>query len=201
MLNDSSGLTLLVSLIGSSFLGEVGGRTAEFRVASSVSLFRASKSRLPRGVNIARQRDAPAKWSQPFEALGLAAVRDVGRSVTPDPISYPPVAFSLRQAPLELPVGGSEKSLGKLVAGPDIKKKLRLTEVKGTVTFGTKRRGLRMIVKHLTAQQRLGFGDKKKKEAKAGFYWQAEVDDAWIGPFETLEDASTDGKQCCFGVV
>jgi hypothetical protein len=60
---------------------------------------------------------------------------------------------------------------------------------------------LRMIVKYLTAQQRLGFGDKKKKEAKTGFYWQAEVDDAWIGPFETLEEASTDGKQSCFGVV
>ena len=68
MLNDSSGLTLLVSLIGSSFLGEVGGRTAEFRVASSVSLFRAGKSRLPRGVNIARLRDAPAKWSQPVRS-------------------------------------------------------------------------------------------------------------------------------------
>ena len=94
-----------------------------------------------------------------------------------------------------------EKSLGKLVAGPDIKKKLRLTEVKGTVTFGSKRRGLRMIVKYLTAQQRLAFGDKKKKEAKTGFYWQAEVDDAWISPFESLEEASIDGKQCCFGVV
>jgi len=58
-----------------------------------------------------------------------------------------------------------------------------------------------VIVKYLTAQQRLAFGDKKKKEAKTGFYWQAEVDDAWIGPFESLEDASTDGKQCCFGVV
>ena len=32
-----------------------------------------------------------------------------------------------------------------------------------------------MIVKYLTAQQRLGFGDKKKKEAKTGFYWQVEV--------------------------
>ena len=108
--------------------------------------------------------------------------------------------MTLQAAP-NVPVGGREKSLGKLVAGPDIKKKLRLTEVKGTVTFGTKRRGLRMIVKYLTAQQRLAFGDKKKKEAKTGFYWQAEVDDAWIGPFESLEEASTDGKQCCFGVV
>jgi hypothetical protein len=121
--------------------------------------------------------------------------------VTSDPISYPPVAFSLRQAPLALPVGGREKSLGKPVDGPDIKKKLRLREVKGTVTFGTKRRGLSMIVKYLTAQQRLAFGDKKKKEAKTGFYWQAEVDDAWIGPFESLEEASTNGKQCCFGMV
>jgi hypothetical protein len=77
----------------------------------------------------------------------VAAVRDgtPGRTATSDPIFYPPVAFSLRQAPLALPVGGREgKSLGKLVAAPDIKKKLRLTEVKGTVTFGTKRRGLRM---------------------------------------------------------
>ena len=122
-------------------------------------------------------------------------------AVASDPIFYPPVAFSLRQAPLALPVGDREKSLGKLVAGPDIKKKLRLTEVKGSVTFGTKRRGLRMIVRYLTAQQRLTFGDKKKKEAKTGFYWQAEVEDAWIGPFESLEEASTDGKQCCFGVV
>jgi len=57
-----------------------------------------------------------------------------------------------------------------------------------------------MIVKWLTAQQRLAFGDKE--EAKTGFYWQAEVeDDRWIGPFETLEEASTDGKQCCFGVI
>ena len=133
----------------------------------------------------------------------MAAVRDgtPGRTVTSDPISYPPVAFSLRQAPLALPVGGREKSLRKLVVAPDIKKKLRLTEVKGTLTFGTKRRGLRMIVKYLTAQQKLAFGDKKKKEAKTGFYWQAEADDAWIGPFESLEEASIDGKQCCFGVV
>ena len=55
-----------------------------------------------------------------------------------------------------------------------------------------------MIVKYLTAQQRLAFGDKKKKEAKTGFYRQAEVDDAWIGPFESLEEASTDGKQMLF---
>jgi hypothetical protein len=54
-----------------------------------------------------------------------------------------------------------------------------------------------MIVKYLTEQQRLGFGDKE--EAKTGFYWQAEVDDSWIGPFETLEKASADGRQCCFG--
>ena len=71
--------------------------------------------------------------------------------------------------------------------------------MEGTVTFGTKRRGLRMIVKYFTAQQWLASGDKK--EAKTGFYWQAEVDDPWIGPFETLEDASTDGKRCCFGVI
>ena len=71
--------------------------------------------------------------------------------------------------------------------------------MEGTVTFGTKRRGLRMIVKYFTAQQRLVFG--AKEEAKTGFYWQAEVDDPWIGPFETLEEASTDGKQCCFGVI
>jgi hypothetical protein len=94
-----------------------------------------------------------------------------------------------------------EKSIGKLVTGPNVKKKLRLTEVKGTVTFGTKRRALRMIVKYLTAQQRLAFGDEKKKEEKTGFYWQAEVEDPWIGPFETLEEASIDGKQCCFGMV
>ena len=56
-----------------------------------------------------------------------------------------------------------------------------------------------MIVKYLTAQQRLGFDDKE--ESETGFYWQAEVDDSWIGPFDTLEEASIDGKQCCFGVV
>jgi hypothetical protein len=56
-----------------------------------------------------------------------------------------------------------------------------------------------MIVKYFTAQQRLAFSNKK--EAKAGFYWQAEVDDPWIGPFKTLEEASTDGKQSCFGVA
>jgi hypothetical protein len=56
-----------------------------------------------------------------------------------------------------------------------------------------------MIVKYLTAQQRLAFGDKE--QAKTGFYWQAEVDDPWVGPFETFEEASTDGKQCCFGVI
>ena len=56
-----------------------------------------------------------------------------------------------------------------------------------------------MIVKWLTAQQRLADGDKE--EAKTGFYWQADVDDSWIGPFETLEEASTDGKQCCFGMI
>jgi hypothetical protein len=56
-----------------------------------------------------------------------------------------------------------------------------------------------MTVKYLTANERLGFGDKD--EAKAGFYWQAEFEDPWIGPFETLEEASTDGKQCCFGVI
>jgi hypothetical protein len=56
-----------------------------------------------------------------------------------------------------------------------------------------------MIVKYLIAQQRLAFGDNE--QAKTGFYWQAEVDDPWIGPFETLEEASTDGKQCCFGVI
>ena len=37
-----------------------------------------------------------------------------------------------------------------------------------------------MIVKYFTAQQRLASGDKK--EAKTGFYWQAQVeDDPWIG--------------------
>jgi len=41
-----------------------------------------------------------------------------------------------------------------------------------------------MIVKHLTVQQSLDFGDKE--EAKIGFYWQAEVDDSWIGPFENF---------------
>jgi hypothetical protein len=57
-----------------------------------------------------------------------------------------------------------------------------------------------MIVRYFTALQRRALGDKK--EAKTGFYWQAEVeDDPWIGPFETLEEASTDGKQWCFGVI
>jgi hypothetical protein len=57
-----------------------------------------------------------------------------------------------------------------------------------------------MIVRYFTALQRRALGDKK--EAKTGFYWQAEVeDDPWIGPFETLEEASTDGKQCCFGAI
>ena len=56
-----------------------------------------------------------------------------------------------------------------------------------------------MIVKYFTALQRLALDGKK--EAKTGFYWQAEVEDPWIGPFETLEEASTDGKQCCFGVI
>ena len=56
-----------------------------------------------------------------------------------------------------------------------------------------------MIVRYLTAQQRLAFGDKE--ETMTGFYWQAEVDDPWVGPFETLEEASTDGKQSCFGVA
>jgi hypothetical protein len=47
-----------------------------------------------------------------------------------------------------------------------------------------------MIVKYFTALQRRALGDKKKD--KTGFYWQAEVeDDPWIGPFETLEEAST----------
>ena len=55
-----------------------------------------------------------------------------------------------------------------------------------------------MIVKYLTAQQRLAFGDKE--QATTGFYWQAEVDDPWIGPFKTLEEASIDGKQCRFGM-
>jgi hypothetical protein len=55
-----------------------------------------------------------------------------------------------------------------------------------------------MIVQYLTAEQRLTFEDK---EVAAGFYWQAEVEDPWIGPFESLEEASTDGKQCCFGVI
>jgi hypothetical protein len=48
------------------------------------------------------------------------------------------------------------------------------------------------------------FDDKEARypsKAKAGFYWQAEVEDPWIGPFESLEEASTDGKQCCFGVI
>ena len=31
----------------------------------------AVEGRLPRGVNIARLRDAPAEWSRQFEALGL----------------------------------------------------------------------------------------------------------------------------------
>jgi hypothetical protein len=56
-----------------------------------------------------------------------------------------------------------------------------------------------MIVQYLTAEQRLTFDDKEV--AKAGFYWQAEVEDPWIGPFESLEEASTDGKQCCFGLI
>jgi hypothetical protein len=56
-----------------------------------------------------------------------------------------------------------------------------------------------MIVKYFTARQRLAFSDKK--EARTGFYWQAEADDPWIGSFKTLEEASIDGKQCCFGVI
>jgi hypothetical protein len=56
-----------------------------------------------------------------------------------------------------------------------------------------------MIVKYFTARQKLAFSNKK--EAKTGFYWQAEADDPWIGPFKTLEEASIDGKQCCFGVI
>jgi hypothetical protein len=28
-----------------------------------------------------------------------------------------------------------------------------------------------------------------------------EIQDPWIGPFETLEEASIDDKQCCFGVI
>ena len=71
-------------------------------------------------------------------------------------------------------------------------------ECRHNPTNETKRRGLRMVVKYLTAKQRLAFGDQE--QAKAGFYWQAEVDDPWIGPFETLEEASTDGKQSCFGL-
>ena len=55
-----------------------------------------------------------------------------------------------------------------------------------------------MIVQYLTAEQGRAFDDK---DAKSGFYWQAEVEDPWIGPFESLEEASTDGKQCCFGVI
>ena len=31
----------------------------------------AVEGRLPRGINIERLRDAPAEWSQQFEALGL----------------------------------------------------------------------------------------------------------------------------------
>ena len=31
----------------------------------------AVEGRLPRGVNLARLRDAPAEWSRQFEALGL----------------------------------------------------------------------------------------------------------------------------------
>ena len=56
-----------------------------------------------------------------------------------------------------------------------------------------------MIVQYLTAEQRITFDDKEV--AKTGFYWQAEVEDPWIGPFESLEEASADGKQCCFGVI
>jgi hypothetical protein len=56
-----------------------------------------------------------------------------------------------------------------------------------------------MISSIFTPQQRLAFSNKK--EAKTGFYWQAEVDDPWIGPFKTLEEASIDGKQCCFCVI
>ena len=56
-----------------------------------------------------------------------------------------------------------------------------------------------MIVKYFNALQRIAFGDKD--EDNTGFYWQSELDDPWIGPFETLEEASTDGKQCCFGVI
>jgi hypothetical protein len=61
-----------------------------------------------------------------------------------------------------------------------------------------------MIVQYLTAERGLAFDDKEARyplKAKAGFYWQAEVEDPWIGPFESLEEASTDGKQCCFGVI
>jgi hypothetical protein len=35
----------------------------------------AVEGRLPRGVNIARLRDAPAEWSRQFEALGLTPRR------------------------------------------------------------------------------------------------------------------------------
>ena len=57
-----------------------------------------------------------------------------------------------------------------------------------------------MAQREIISAQRFASGDKKV--AKTGFYWQAEVeDDPWIGPFETLEEASIDGKQCCFGVI
>jgi hypothetical protein len=44
----------------------------------------------------------------------VAALRDgtLGRTVTPDPISYPPVALSLRQAPLALPSEGGKNLSG-----------------------------------------------------------------------------------------
>src|SRR5215510_3246028 len=70
---------------------------------------------------------------------------------------------------------------------PRRSEKIKVNRGKGAaVTFGSKRRGLRMIVKYLTAQQRLALGHRE--QAKTGFYWQAEVDDPWIGPFETLEE-------------
>jgi hypothetical protein len=63
-------------------------------------------------------------------------------------------------------------------------------------SLGPNREALRMLVTYLTGNQRLAFHDKE--EGKLEFYWQAELEDPWIGPFKTREAASSDRKQCCF---
>jgi uncharacterized protein DUF3489 len=77
MLQDRTGTTIAAIMAATGWQQHWRERCSVRHVDMTISflapkLVRAAvEGRLPRGINIARLRDAPAEWSRQFEALGL----------------------------------------------------------------------------------------------------------------------------------